>query len=55
MPPFPEGGKEKLKASGIQLHALLCISEVANKLNEIGALDEENLKTIMKQVKKRRE
>jgi orotate phosphoribosyltransferase len=50
-----EGGKEKLKASGIQLHALLRISEVANKLNEIGAIDEENLKTIMKQVKKRRE
>ena len=41
-----EGGKEKLVKSGIQLHALLKISEVANALYEIGAIDEENLKTI---------
>jgi len=47
-----EGGKEKLAKSGIQLHALLKISEVANALYEIGALDKENLKTILKQIKK---
>jgi orotate phosphoribosyltransferase len=47
-----EGGKEKLARSGIQLHALLKISEVANALYEIGAIDEQNLKTILKQIKK---
>jgi len=47
-----EGGKEKLAKNGIQLHALLKISEVANTLYEIGAIDEENLKTILKQIKK---
>jgi orotate phosphoribosyltransferase len=47
-----EGGKEKLAKSGIQLHALLKISEVANTLYEIGAIDKDSLKTIMKQVKK---
>ncbi len=47
-----EGGKEKLLKSGIKLHALLGISEVANTLFEIGAIDEESLKTILKQVKK---
>ncbi len=47
-----EGGKEKLEKSGIKVHTLLKISEVANTLYEIGAIDEENLKTIMKQVKK---
>jgi orotate phosphoribosyltransferase len=47
-----EGGKEKLSKNGIQLHALLKISEVANTLYEIGAIDEESLKTIMKQIKK---
>ncbi len=47
-----EGGKEKLAKNGIQLHALLKISEVANRLYEIGAIDEESLKTIMKQIKK---
>jgi len=47
-----EGGKEKLAKNGIQLHALLKISEVANTLYEIGAIDEENLKTILIQIKK---
>lgn len=48
-----EGGKEKLEASGIKLHSLLRIIEIANTLYEIGAVDEESLKTIMKQIKKR--
>ncbi|MEM2911735.1 MAG: orotate phosphoribosyltransferase [Candidatus Bathyarchaeia archaeon] len=47
-----EGGGEKLEKSGIRLHALLNISEVAQMLYEIGAIDEEQLKTIQKQIKK---
>ncbi len=47
-----EGGKEMLEKSGIKLHTLLRISELANTLYEIGAVDEESLKTIMKQIKK---
>jgi orotate phosphoribosyltransferase len=47
-----EGGKENLAKHGIRLHALLRISEVANTLYDIGALDEDSLKTIMKQIKK---
>jgi orotate phosphoribosyltransferase len=47
-----EGGKEKLAKNGIQLHALLKISEVANTLYEIGAIDKESLKTILKQIKR---
>ncbi|MCW4045667.1 MAG: orotate phosphoribosyltransferase [Candidatus Bathyarchaeota archaeon] len=47
-----EGGKEKLAKNGIQLHSLLKISEIANTLFDIGAIDEENLKTILKQIKK---
>jgi orotate phosphoribosyltransferase len=47
-----EGGKEKLAKSGIKIHTLLKISEVAKTLYEIGAIDEESLKIILKQVKK---
>ena len=47
-----EGGKEKLEKSRIKIHTLLKISEVANTLYEIGAIDEESLKTILKQIKK---
>jgi len=47
-----EGGKEKLEKIGIKIHTLLKISEVAKTLYEIGAIDEENLKTILKQIKK---
>jgi orotate phosphoribosyltransferase len=46
-----EGGKETLEKSGIRVHALLKISEVADTLYEIGAIDQESLKTILKQVK----
>jgi len=48
-----EGGKVKLAESGINLHALLKISEIAKTLYEIGAVDEESLKTILKQIKKK--
>ena len=47
-----EGGRQVLEKNGVKLHSLLKISEMANTLYEIGAIDEENLKTILKQVKK---
>jgi orotate phosphoribosyltransferase len=47
-----EGGKQQLEKSGIKLHALLKISEMATALYEIGAIDQESLKTILKQIKK---
>jgi orotate phosphoribosyltransferase len=47
-----EGGKERLEKSGIRLHAMIRVSEIANKLHEMGAIDEEQLKTILKQIKK---
>jgi len=49
-----EGGREKLAKNGIQLHTLLKINEVAKTLYESGALDEESLKTITKQIKKQK-
>jgi orotate phosphoribosyltransferase len=47
-----EEGKKQLEKSEIKLHALLKISDIANTLYEIGAIDRDNLKTILKQVKK---
>ena len=47
-----EGGKQMLEKIGIKLHALLKISEIANTLYEMGAIDKESLKTILKQIKK---
>jgi orotate phosphoribosyltransferase len=47
-----EGGKEKLESIGIKLCPLLRISEIAELLYELGAVDDESLKTITKQVKK---
>jgi orotate phosphoribosyltransferase len=47
-----EGGRQLLEKNQIKIHPLLKISEIANTLYEIGAIDEENLKTILKQVKK---
>jgi len=49
-----EGGLQLLEQNGIELHALLKMSEVANILYEMGGIDEESLKTILKQVKKPR-
>ena len=46
-----EGGKAKLEKIGIKIHTLLQMSEVAETLYEIGAIDEESLKTIQKQIK----
>ena len=47
-----EGGKQRLEKNGIKLHSLLKISEIANALYEIGCIDRESLKTILKQIKK---
>ena len=47
-----EGGAELLVKSGIKLHSLLKISDVASALFEMGAIDRESLKAIQKQVKK---
>jgi orotate phosphoribosyltransferase len=47
-----EGGKEKLEENGVKVHALLSMGEIANKLHDIGAIDKEQLKTILKQIKK---
>jgi orotate phosphoribosyltransferase len=48
-----EGGTGKLEKSGVKLHAMLNIQETATRLSEIGAIDEEQLKTILRQVKKK--
>jgi orotate phosphoribosyltransferase len=47
-----EGGREKLAKSRVKLHALLNISEIVSTLHELGTIDQEQLKTILKQVKK---
>jgi orotate phosphoribosyltransferase len=47
-----EGGKERLAKSGIRVHALLNITEIANALHELGTIDEEQLRTILRQIKK---
>jgi len=48
-----ESGKERLAKDDIRLHALLNISEIANTMRELGTIDEEQMKTIQKQVKKK--
>jgi orotate phosphoribosyltransferase len=47
-----EGGKQLLESDGVKVHALLKVSEVAKTLFEVGAIDKESLKTILKQIKK---
>ena len=47
-----EGGIQLLNKYGVKLHPLLKTSEIAKTLFEIGAIDKESLKTILKQVKK---
>jgi len=48
-----EGGKERLRKDGIKLHYLLTAREAATKLYELGAIEEDQLKTILKQTKKK--
>jgi orotate phosphoribosyltransferase len=47
-----EGGRKRLEKHSIKLHALLSISEIVNTLTELGTIDEEQKKTILRQVKK---
>ena len=47
-----EGGNENLAENGISLHYLLKISEAADRLFEMGVITEDQLKTILKQIKK---
>jgi orotate phosphoribosyltransferase len=46
-----EGGRERLAKSGVTVHALLDITEIANTLCELGTIDEEQLRTILRQIK----
>ena len=48
-----EGGRERLKKDNITLHYLLTAREAANRLYELGAIEEDQLKTILKQAKKK--
>jgi orotate phosphoribosyltransferase len=48
-----EGGRSLLKRNELKLHSLTKISEIAKILFEMGSIDNESLKTITKQFKKR--
>jgi orotate phosphoribosyltransferase len=47
-----EGGRKKLMKNKIELHSMLDVSRIAATLHELGTIDDEQLKTILKQVKK---
>ncbi len=47
-----EGGRENLAKVNIKLHSLVKVSEVVDVLYDIGALDEMQRDTILKQIKK---
>lgn len=49
-----EGGKERLTSIGVNLHAVLGIKEIAQKLYEINAIGEDEMKIILSQVKTKR-
>lgn len=46
-----EGGADALARDGIKLHSLLKITSIARKLYEMGVVTDEQLETILKQVK----
>jgi orotate phosphoribosyltransferase len=48
-----EGGKENLAKDNIKLHYLLRVSEAAEKLYEAGAITEDQLNIMLKQIKKK--
>ena len=48
-----EGGKERLAKDNLKMHYLLTATEAAQKLYELGAIEEEQLKTILKQTRKK--
>jgi orotate phosphoribosyltransferase len=48
-----EGGRENLAKANIRLHSLVRVSEAVNVLYDIGALDEMQRDTILKQIKRK--
>lgn len=46
-----EGGRDRLARININLHTVLGIREVAEKLHEIGVIDDEKLELILNQIK----
>lgn len=48
-----EGGRKRLEKGGIKLHAVLTATEIANTLHDLGSIDQQQMKTILKQVKKK--
>jgi len=48
-----EGGREDLQRSGITLHAIIAMSELADRMYETGTIDELQHKTILKQIRKK--
>ncbi len=47
-----EGGRERLAKDGIFLHYLLRVSDVADKLYEMGVITEDQLRIILRQVRR---
>jgi orotate phosphoribosyltransferase len=48
-----EGGRERLAKGGTRVHAMLNITETAEMLHELGTIDQEQLRTILRQIKTR--
>jgi orotate phosphoribosyltransferase len=48
-----EGGKERLAKDNLKMHYLLTAREAAEKLYDVGAIEEDQLKTILKQTRKK--
>jgi orotate phosphoribosyltransferase len=48
-----EGGKERLAKDNLLMHYLLTAREAAQKLYDVGAIEEDQLKTILKQTRKK--
>ena len=47
-----EGGKERLAETGINLHSVVKMSKAAGRLYEMNAIDEDQLKMILRQVRR---
>ena len=50
-----EGGAKRLLENGIKLHAIFKVHEIAQTLYDMGAIDEDQLNMIHKQIKERRD
>jgi orotate phosphoribosyltransferase len=48
-----EGGKERLARLGVTLHSVLKITDIAERLYEMNAIDEDELEIILKQVEEK--